>query len=243
MRRLQLLLAALAALGRPPAAAAPQLTPTAAPPKWEREGRPAPFEWVDEAARISVAKAFVSKAERDHILALIQDDGGGWAPSSTGGAGFMAPASSTRFKAAVRRDPVISRLEARIANATGIAPHPLEDMLSVARIKTRGNTMHAGHYTPFGLHHETDGRPYRAKTILLYLQSPKGGGRTIFPLVSPPPAALDPSTPTGQRHAEFTEALRSMWGEKQQAYCELQYKCQLFLAFSIVNAEMMENCP
>ena len=120
MRRLLLpLLAAVAGLALPQPAAAPELL--APPPKWEREGLPAPFAWVDAAARISVAKAFVSKAERDHILALIQGDGGGWAPSSTGGAGFMAPASSARFKAAVRRDPVITRLEARIANATGTA--------------------------------------------------------------------------------------------------------------------------
>ena len=205
------------------AAVAPELSAASAattcpPPRWEREQRPAPFEWVDEAARISVAKAFVSKAERDYILALIQDEAGGWAPSATGGAGFMAPASSKRFQAAARRDPVIARLEARIANATGIAPHGLEDMLSVARIKSRGNTLHAGHYTPFGLHHETDGRPYRAKTVLLYLAAPKAGGRTIFPLIAPPAAALDVSTPIGQRHADFREALLSMWGEKEQSY-------------------------
>jgi hypothetical protein len=188
------------------------------PPRWEREKRPAPFEWVDEAARISTAKAFVSKAERDYILDLVRDEAGGWAPSATGGAGFLAPASSSRFKAAIRRDPVIARLESRIANATGIAPHGLEDMLSAARIKSRGNLLQGGHYTPFGLHHETDGRPYRAKTILLYLAAPKAGGRTIFPLISPPADALDVTTPVGQRHADFREALLSMWGEKEQFY-------------------------
>lgn len=201
-----------------PSAVKPALPTVARPPRWEREQRPAPFEWVDEAARISVAKAFVSKAERDYILALVKEQAGGWAPSATGGAGFMAPASSSRFQAAVRRDPVIARLESRIANATGIAPHALEDMLSAARIKSRGNVMQAGHYTPFGLHHETDGRPYRAKTILLYLAAPEAGGRTIFPLISPPADALDIATPTGKRHAEFREALTSMWGEKAQSY-------------------------
>ena len=194
------------------------------PPRWEREHRAAPFVWVDEAARISTAKAFVSKAERDYILELIQKEAGGWAPSATGGAGFMAPASSSRFQAVVRRDPVIARLESRIANATGIAPHPLEDMLSAARIKSRGNALQGGYYTPFGLHHETDGRPYRAKTILLYLTAPQNGGRTVFPLISPPTDALDISTALGQRHAEFREALASMWGAKEQSYAR-QVRC------------------
>ena len=111
-----------------------------------------------------------------------------------GGAGFLAPASSSRFKEAARSDPIIARLEARIANATGIAPHAHEDLVSFARIRTRGNDIKQGYYAPFGLHHETDGRPYRAKTILLYLQAPKEGGRTIFPLCSPPPGDPDPFT-------------------------------------------------
>ena len=111
-----------------------------------------------------------------------------------------------------------SRLEARIANATGIAPHAEEDMLSVAKIRSRGNKVRGGYYTPFGLHHETDGRPYRAVTILLYLKAPKEGGRTVFPLCSPPAAAADPATPSGRRHAEFAEALESMWGGEPQRY-------------------------
>ena len=209
--------------------AKPDLSAVPQPPRWEREQRPAPFEWVDEAARISIAKAFVSKAERDYILDLVQHQAGGWAPSATGGAGFMAPASSSRFKAAVRRDPVIARLESRIANATGIAPHGLEDMLSAARIRSRGNVLQDGHYTPFGLHHETDGRPYRAKTILIYLTAPKAGGRTIFPLVAPPADALDNTTPMGQRHADFREALTSMWGEKDKSYArQVRSFCNLW---------------
>jgi hypothetical protein len=97
------------------------------------------FEWVDEVHRISVAKAFVSRAERDYILRLVEQEdraaadgagggagghhhrgGGGWAPTPTGGPGFLGPASTAGFQAAVRRDPVIRRLEARIANATGM---------------------------------------------------------------------------------------------------------------------------
>jgi hypothetical protein len=46
-------------------------------------------------------------------------------------------------------------------------PHPDEDMLSIAKIRTRGNTIRGGYYAPFGLHHETDGRPYRASTVLI----------------------------------------------------------------------------
>ena len=176
------------------------------------------------------------KAERDHLVALIREQSGGWAPTPTGGAGFLGPASSSKFQASMRRDPVVARLEARIANATGIMPHPHEDILrcvfsaactaawpksisaavllcafitvlspvwlgcmsSVAKIKTRGNQIRGGYYTPFGLHHETDGRPYRAATVLVYLKAPKEGGRTVFPLCSPPSAAADPTTLTGQ---------------------------------------------
>ena len=47
-------------------------------------------------------------------------------------------------QAAVRRDPIIARLEARIANFTGIAPHEEEDMLSIAKIKSR---VHLGRCT------------------------------------------------------------------------------------------------
>ena len=41
------------------------------------------WEWVDEANRISIAKAFISKAERDYLLEFIQTGAGGWAPSVT----------------------------------------------------------------------------------------------------------------------------------------------------------------
>jgi hypothetical protein len=51
------------------------------------------------------------------------------------------------------------------------------------------------------------------------LRAPSEGGRTIFPLCRPPPAASgDPSTPAAQLHAEFREALRGMWGEREQQY-------------------------
>eukprot|EP01052_Picozoa_sp_SAG31_P047503 SAG31_NODE_9536_length_1262_cov_1.006879_1_plen_262_part_00 len=184
-----------------------------APPKV-----PPTFRWLDEEHRISVARSFLSKAERDHLLALVQDQAGGWAPTPTGGPGFLGPANSTAFQSAVRVDPVVARLEGRIANYTGIAPHGAEDMLSIAKIRSRGNSIRGGYYAPFGLHHETDGRPYRAVTILIYLKAPKEGGRTIFPLCKPPADTEDPLSPAGQLYGEFQRALESMWGGEAQQY-------------------------
>lgn len=67
----------------------------------------------------------------------------------------------------------------RIADATGIPVHPDEDLLSFARIRSRDNNIRHGNYPPFGLHHESDTRPNRARTVLIYLEAPHHGGRTV----------------------------------------------------------------
>ena len=55
------------------------------------------------------------------------------------------------------------------------------------------------------------------------------------------------ANPTEQGMAQFgiiVVTLGNRGGHPDRSkYCDLQYKCQLFLEFSIENAEMMENCP
>lgn len=48
---------------------------------------------------------------------------------------------------------VVKVIEERIANATGIPIHADEDLISLARITSRGKTPRRGHFAPFGLHH------------------------------------------------------------------------------------------
>jgi hypothetical protein len=65
---------------------------------------------------------------------------------------------------------------------------------------------------PFGLHHETDTRPNRARTVLVYLEAPKRGGRTVFPLCGQP----SNNAVTTQRRRYFEDAIGLQWGEAEQ---------------------------
>lgn len=58
-------------------------------------------------------------------------------------------------------------------------------MLSIARMTPLpgGSELpFGGHVIPWGLHHETDTRPYRARTVIVYLSTVQNGGHTVFPL-------------------------------------------------------------
>jgi len=141
---------------------------------------------MDAGGHVRFAKRFLSKPEVRYVLALVEATGG-WEPSPSGGPHYEVPSRrGGRFEAALRRDPVVARIEARIAAATGIAPHPHEDLLSLARLTSRGAAPRGGNFAPFGLHHETDTRPHRARTVLVYMAAPSGGGgHTIFPCLEP----------------------------------------------------------
>ena len=59
-------------------------------------------------------------------------------------------------------------------------------MLHLANITSHGTAIREGNYPPFGLHHDTDTRPWRHKTVLIYLTTVlDGSGKTIFPLSVP----------------------------------------------------------
>jgi hypothetical protein len=163
---------------------------------------------VDGGA-ISVAKAFLSAEEVKYILSFIKSTGG-WEASPSGGKKFKVTRrekTGGTFEQKSRSDPIIRRIEERIANFTGIPMHPHEDMISLAKISPRGQSPRGGYFPPFGLHHETDTRPYRARTVLIYLKGVKEGGRTIFPLFGDHGSEQYHQL----RREKFEEALSQQW--------------------------------
>eukprot|EP01062_Namystynia_karyoxenos_P020899 TRINITY_DN17925_c0_g1_i1.p1 TRINITY_DN17925_c0_g1~~TRINITY_DN17925_c0_g1_i1.p1 ORF type:complete len:361 (+),score=106.48 TRINITY_DN17925_c0_g1_i1:79-1083(+) len=173
---------------------------------------PAPFVRLTPAAPLWTSDAFVSPAEAAHLVRLV-DSSGGWKASPTAGPLWQVPADGERLLRAMGADPLVAELELRIANATGIPPHEDEDALSFARIHPRPGPR-GGYFLPHGLHHETDTRPNRARSVIIYLSTPLEGGRTAFPLAAGAPA--DPSR--AARHREFDEALQGNFGGAPEGY-------------------------
>ena len=135
---------------------------------------------------VSLSKKFMSRQEVLYLRSLIDGKLGGWHASPTGGEAFAAPRITEVRHLIMQKDPVIRRLEQRIASATGIPIHSDEDMVSFARIRNRAkSSARGGFFLPFGLHLETDTRPHRSKTVLIFLHPPREGGRTVFPLLTP----------------------------------------------------------
>ncbi|CAJ1328051.1 unnamed protein product [Effrenium voratum] len=113
------------------------------------------------------------------------------------------------YIAAARKDPVFARVEQRIANCTGIPVHPHEDIVSLSRLTSHGVSPRDGYFPPYGLHHDSHERPHRAWTVIVYLQAPETGGRTIFPLAG---------HQSDQRHREFASALQELFGGARKNY-------------------------
>ena len=68
---------------------------------------------------IQVSRQFLDDTEVEHVLSLLRESGG-WAPSATGGPSYQVPRRPDRWRALLQRDPVIARIERRIANVTGV---------------------------------------------------------------------------------------------------------------------------
>ena len=142
------------------------------------------FVPLDVDGNIHLCEHFLSYDEIDTLLELV-DDTGGWEASPTGGEHFKVPNSDGTWKKRIQSSSIIETIEQRIAKVTEIPIHPHEDMLHIAKITTHGTTPRFGHFPPFGLHHDTDTRPWRKRTLLVYLTTVPEGGRTIFPLSTP----------------------------------------------------------
>eukprot|EP00040_Diaphanoeca_grandis_P031543 m.188717 g.188717 ORF g.188717 m.188717 type:complete len:414 (+) comp32356_c1_seq1:1912-3153(+) len=172
----------------------------------------------ENSCGIQYAPNFLSNAEIKHVLSIVHASGG-WESSKTGGPKYLVPTGQYTgdFTTAVNADPVVKRIEDRIANATGIPIHSLEDMISLAKIRSRGSSPREGYFVPFGLHHETDTRPNRARTVLIYLVAPKEGGRTLFPLCGPEQTSKA-SQDVETLQDKFQSALLGQWGERDQDF-------------------------
>ena len=197
---------------------------------------PYKFKRIDRDGHVRFAKRFLSRHEVAYMLELVAATGG-WEASPTGGPHYEVPSrkhrvgagagagagagrsgggggvggvGSSAFEETVRADAIVARIEERIGEATGIAVHPHEDLLSLARLTSRGTTPRAGNFAPFGLHHETDTRPHRARTVLVYLAAPgHGGGHTIFPCLEPR-RKVARRQQLGQAHGKGQVAARSV---------------------------------
>ena len=143
-----------------------------------------PTDFVELDKYVWTSHEFISQSEILHILNMIKENGG-WEASPTGDNDWLVPTNINKLSDKFNKDLVIKNIELRVANWTGITPHLHEDMLSIARIlpKKNGNLIRGGNYFPYGLHHETDTRPHRTKTIIMYMVQPEAGGRTAFPLL------------------------------------------------------------
>jgi hypothetical protein len=188
----------------PPAASSPPPRP---PP-------PPRFVPIDAAGQIQVCDDFLSADEVAALRRLADDVG--WIPSPTGGAHYRVPDNARgRWRQALLASPVVARVEQRIAAATGVPVHPHEDMVQVANLSSWGRTPRGGYFPPFGLHHDTDTRPWRTRTVIVYLSDVADGGRTAFPLAVPRAAddqqrqAQTSRVAASTRHA-FREALAGM---------------------------------
>jgi hypothetical protein len=177
------------------------------------------FEPLDNKSQIYWADSFLSAAEVDHVIRLVESTGG-WHASPTGLGSYDVPRSAPDFLAAVRSDSVLARIERRIARATGVQSHPHEDIVSIARITPlAGVQPRGGHFPPYGLHHDSDTRPARVWTVIVYLKAPQAGGLTIFPLGGLRGHGPDASSELRQRHKNFGSLLtRTHFGGAETGY-------------------------
>lgn len=201
----------------------------------EGHGSAQPWRWevLDAGCGLQVAHGFVAEHEAAELLRLVESEEVGWARGAAPG---MSMPRSPQWEAQARRSELVAELERRIAAATGIAPHASEELLSLLRLQPsqpradgRGAWVPArgGHHMPYGLHHDSDLRPFRARTVIVYLTDVgDAGGRTAFPLCGVDDeqlvrvgAARFPTVDRVRvlqsyrdRHASFAEGLAASFG-------------------------------
>jgi hypothetical protein len=87
-------------------------------------------------------------------------------------------------------------------------------MVSIARMTSVANEPFGGHFVPWGLHHETDTRPHRVRTVIVYMSDVNSGGHTIFPLCGA--RVTDPKVLELQRSLE--QGLQSQFGDIRSGF-------------------------
>lgn len=183
------LLATLAAAWLPtPAPAARRNTSDFDSPECDFEGTP----WhafgavpLDDGNCVMLLPNFLSEAEVSYLRTIkgqLRE--------------LVEPPRGERFQNAelvgpqARADPVLTAIEARIGNLTGVAPHVNDGALYMSVTRPWGNRIYEGGGNRLqNLHHDTNTAPSRFATVLMYIHSDEHelleGGYTLFPCVRP----------------------------------------------------------
>ena len=78
---------------------------------------------------------------------------------------------------AIKEDPMVNRVEWRIASVTGIPPHLEQEPLCIHKIRANPeSTLRVEE-----IHHDKANKPYTTVTVLMYLEDVERGGETVFP--------------------------------------------------------------
>jgi hypothetical protein len=162
---------------------------------------------LSQAPRVQYHSCFVSDEDVNALVALADARPDAWLDGGTGAPreysfSFLPPLQRF-FHDAVRT------LEARVAAATGVAPHAGEDPLKLSRHRPADDACPL-----LNLHVDANAaRPRRFATLILYLSDARGGG-TFFPCASASAASCDTSAavPDGQPGHSLRSALHALHG-------------------------------
>jgi len=146
-----------------------------------------PLAWQP---RIFLARGVISPDEATHLVDLvIKEKRLKPSTTDTGESGAGRTSSTAWLQALEDTDPVISKLVDRM-HSLAMVPREHGEPLAIARYGR-------GEY--YGWHIDSDEKESRLATVLVYLNSPLGGGETIFPFAkassSEGPAKPPPFSP------------------------------------------------
>eukprot|EP00798_Chlamydomonas_sp_ICE-L_P014663 gene14663-20698_t len=178
---------------------------------------------------------FLTNAERQHILRLAAPNMKRSTVVGPGGLSVVDPIR-TSYGMFIRRrqDPVIERIEERIALWTQIPKTHQED-IQVLRY-SRGQT-YGSHYDSSYDRSELNGPKYRLATFLMYLSDVEEGGETAFPKNS---EWADPSIP--ERMGQVSDCAKGHVAAKPKAGDAVMFY-SYFPNKTMDPASMHTGCP
>mmetsp|Transcript_14552 Transcript_14552/g.16143 ORF Transcript_14552/g.16143 Transcript_14552/m.16143 type:complete len:270 (+) Transcript_14552:41-850(+) len=140
------------------------------------------IEHLSWSPRVSLYHDFISKEDREHIIAKGKSH---LTESTVAGKDGMDVKSSHRsstgaFLGFLDNDPVIQKVEARIATWTQL---PAENGELLYLLRYQINQQYKAHHDYFADQVWIRGHGNRIATVLVYLGSPEEGGQTAFPRV------------------------------------------------------------
>eukprot|EP00949_MAST-11_sp_MAST-11-sp1_P003685 g3685.t1 len=125
---------------------------------------------LSKSPRITLHRNFLSDEECDRLKEIGPTLSRRWDNAATFNSAYWSGGSHWR-------NAFIRGIEARIANLTGIQPHPLQEELCIHRITAKeDDEMRIDE-----IHHDKNNKPYTTVTLLAYLETVEKGGETIFP--------------------------------------------------------------